>query len=409
MMLEDCAIVLVDEDAFQRKLLARQLANLGVGRTDCFASIDTALAEFDRGLALPQLVFLHVDCEAVDGPALVGALSARGFNGGLVLLDGAGGRVPAAVAEAAAEHTIALLGLLQRPARPSRLLALLERWQRSRPNDGNARADAVTPAGRYTAGAIRAAIERGELLNHYQPKVSIATGEVTGVEALVRWRHPTDGQLPPAQFIHLAEAYGLIDALTVHVLERALADAAQWHAAGLDLPVAVNVSMGNLRTATFPDQVCAALDRAGVAASGLTLEVAEARLKRDTDSVLGILGALHGARVSLSVDDFGIGLSRLEALRTLPFGEIKIDRNVVGSARGNPALQAIIAHSLAIAHEMGITAVAEGVEELADWTVVGISGCDEAQGWFIARPMATAELPSWCVSWARRRLEVLKR
>jgi EAL domain-containing protein (putative c-di-GMP-specific phosphodiesterase class I) len=237
------------------------------------------------------------------------------------------------------------------------------------------------------------------LENHYQPKVALSSGALIGVETLVRWRHPKDGLVFPDQFISTAEEHGIIEQLTRAVLVSALRQARLWNDAGLRLHVSVNVSMDNLAALEFPDFVVHEADAAGVPVSSLVLEVTESRLMRDPLAALDILTRLRLKRIRLSIDDFGTGHSSLAQLRDIPFDELKVDRGFVHGAWGDDSLRAIVEASLNLAQKLGMTTVAEGIEDQADWDYLQSCGCDLAQGYFIAKPMRGPDLTRWLVSW----------
>lgn len=246
---------------------------------------------------------------------------------------------------------------------------------------------------------MRAAIANGELVNYYQPKVRIDTGLVTGVETLVRWHHPKDGLILPDQFIGVAEMNGLIDDLTLAVLFCAFTQARLWEEAGLKLLVAVNLSMDNLKSLNFLDAVAGLVASTGVQQQMIELEVTESRLMADLRISLEILTRLRLKRFRLSIDDFGTGNSSLAQLRDLPFDELKIDQSFVHGAWNNEKLRAMFDSSLNLAKQLVMEAVAEGVENKEDWDFVCKTGCDIAQGYYIAKAMPAADLPAWIRSW----------
>lgn len=219
------------------------------------------------------------------------------------------------------------------------------------------------------------------------------------MEALVRWHHPRDGLVFPDSFIALAEEHGLIDALTHRVLAMALQQARQWREAGLTLQMAVNISMDNLAALDFPDVVVQMAQESETALSSLVLEVTESRLMKDLRAPLDILTRLRLKRISLSIDDFGTGHSSLAQLRDIPFNELKLDRSFISGADKDPSLRAIVEATLAMAHQLGMKVVAEGVEDRADWDFLRALGCDVAQGYFIARPMLGHDIPLWHQRW----------
>jgi EAL domain-containing protein (putative c-di-GMP-specific phosphodiesterase class I) len=271
--------------------------------------------------------------------------------------------------------------------------ALLAKWVTPSPGESRAAKKA------YSANEVRAAILGGELVNFYQPKVDVASGKVVGVESLVRWRHPQDGLVFPDQFIGVAEAHGLIDDLTRAVIREAFAQANIWLNTGLNLRVAINISMANLSTLAFADYIAAAASAAGIAASDIVLEVTESQLMKDLSAPLEILTRLRLRRFRLSIDDFGTGHSSLSQLRDIPFDELKVDQGFVHGAAGNDTLRAIYGASLGLAKQLGMKTVAEGVEDRTDWDFLRKTGCDMAQGYFIAKPMPAEEIPEWISSW----------
>jgi EAL domain-containing protein (putative c-di-GMP-specific phosphodiesterase class I) len=197
----------------------------------------------------------------------------------------------------------------------------------------------------------------------------------------------------------VAEEYGLIDDLTRVVIGEAFAQAKTWQDSGLHLRVSINISMDHLATLEFADYVTAAAVAAGIATDGIVLEVTETRLMNELSAPLEILTRLRLKRFSLSIDDFGTGHSSLSLLRDMPFDELKIDQGFVHGAASNDMLRAIYHASLGLAQQLGMKTVAEGVEDRADWDFLRSTGCDLAQGYFIAKPMPAAEIPDWISAW----------
>ena len=234
---------------------------------------------------------------------------------------------------------------------------------------------------------LRHALERDELVLHYQPKVGLADGEVHALEALVRWRHPQRGLVPPGEFLPAAEHSGLIGPLTEWVLRRALTDQLGWTASGQPWAVSVNVSARNLEVPGFPAQVAALLAETGTPSRRLVLEITETALAGDAVTVERAIGELAALGVGISVDDFGAGFTSLAHLRGLPATEIKIDRAFVKDVAHDPQSRAIVRSVIALAHGLGSRVTAEGVEtaEVYRWLIE--AGCDEAQGYLIGRPV----------------------
>ncbi|GAA4977462.1 putative bifunctional diguanylate cyclase/phosphodiesterase [Actinoplanes utahensis] len=234
---------------------------------------------------------------------------------------------------------------------------------------------------------LRHALERDELVLHYQPKVSLPDGEVEGLEALVRWQHPERGMVPPGDFLPAAEHSGLIVPLTEWVLRRALTDQLGWTAAGQSWAVSVNVSARNLEVAGFPALVARLLAETGTPAHRLVLEVTETALAGDVATVERVIAEVAALGVGLSIDDFGAGFTSLSQLRGKPVAEIKIDRQFVKDVAHDPQSRAIVRSVIELAHGLGSRATAEGIEtaEIYRWLIE--AGCDEAQGYLIGRPV----------------------
>jgi EAL domain-containing protein (putative c-di-GMP-specific phosphodiesterase class I) len=210
----------------------------------------------------------------------------------------------------------------------------------------------------------------------------------------------------PDDFINFAENNGLIDDLTKTVLARALTQARVWRDAGYKLRVAVNLSMDNLVSLNFLEYVAEVTTTAGVAPKDMVLELTESRLMQDQRVPLEILARLRLKRFRLAIDDFGTGNSSLAQLDRIPFEELKIDRGFVHGAAGNDTRRAMFEASLGLARKLQMDAVAEGVEDRADWDFVREQGCDLVQGYFVARPMLAEELPAWMADWELRRADL---
>jgi EAL domain-containing protein (putative c-di-GMP-specific phosphodiesterase class I) len=374
------------------RMLGRQLKNLGLDDVALYERGAEAVDVLERRPDSIGVVFCDLQMPEMDGVEFVRHLVRIGYIGSLVLVSGEEDRILQTVEKLARAHQLRVLGALHKPISPAQLEHLL--------GEKLPRAAAPGVARRiYEPDELRRGIEAGELENHYQPKVALSSGALIGVETLVRWRHPKDGLVFPDQFISTAEEHGIIEQLTRAVLVSALRQARLWNDAGLRLHVSVNVSMDNLAALEFPDFVVHEADAAGVPVSSLVLEVTESRLMRDPLAALDILTRLRLKRIRLSIDDFGTGHSSLAQLRDIPFDELKVDRGFVHGAWGDDSLRAIVEASLNLAQKLGMTTVAEGIEDQADWDYLQSCGCDLAQGYFIAKPMRGPDLTRWLVSW----------
>jgi diguanylate cyclase len=255
--------------------------------------------------------------------------------------------------------------------------------------------DDHTPTRLTLIGDLRQALERNELVVHYQPQVELATGRVSGVEALLRWAHPTRGLLQPDDFMPAAERSGLMDRLTRYVINEALRHQQLWRRAGRELPVAVNISMLNLLDPAFPADVVALLDRWGAPASSLGLEITEHTVVADRVRVEEVLRWLAEHGVTIAIDDFGTGYSSLALLRRLPLHGIKIDRSFVQAMTSDHDDAVIVRSTIELAHNLGLKVIAEGVATSDIYEELLRLGCDVAQGFYLGAALPPQELAQW--------------
>jgi diguanylate cyclase (GGDEF)-like protein len=255
--------------------------------------------------------------------------------------------------------------------------------------------DQHSPTRLVLLGELRRALDEQQLVLHYQPKIDAHIGQVLGVEALVRWQHPDQGLIPPAEFIPLAERTGLIGPLTHYVLDSALRQCQQWRQAGHELAVAVNVSARRLLDLEFPDEVVALLATWQVPARLLMVEITESTIMADPDRALEILGRLNGMGVEVAIDDFGTGYSSMAYLKTLPVHELKIDRSFVVQMTSDSRDAVIVQSTIDLGRNLGLRVVAEGVEDSLTLQHLDLLGCHAVQGYYISRPVPPNDLLSW--------------
>jgi diguanylate cyclase (GGDEF)-like protein len=242
------------------------------------------------------------------------------------------------------------------------------------------------------AGELRRAIEEGELVLHFQPKAELETGCVVGVEALVRWQHPERGFIPPNEFVPIAERTGLIKPLSRYVVAAALRQCGAWRDAGLDLHVAVNLTIPDLLDLELPDLIGALLAETNVRPDQLELEITETTILADPFRVRQVLARLNEMGLRLAIDDFGTGYSSLAYLRRLPVQAIKIDRSFVMDMCENASDATIVRSTIDLGRNLDLDVVAEGVETQEAWDALRALGCTLAQGYFISRPLPAEEL-----------------
>jgi diguanylate cyclase (GGDEF)-like protein len=254
--------------------------------------------------------------------------------------------------------------------------------------------DRFDPARLLLLGQVRSALEGEEFRLHYQPQLDLETGRIVGVEALLRWEHPDRGLLEPAAFVQLVEQTALIRPLTLHVIDRALAQLVRWGERGICLRMSVNLSARNLLDPELPGQIFELLRRHRVSAGQLTVEVTESATMADPERAVGVLEALHAGGVGVSIDDFGTGNASIDYLAKLPASEIKIDRSFITSICEDMRAEAIVRSTIDLARNLKLRVVAEGIETRPALERLAELGCEMGQGYLIARPLPAEELTS---------------
>jgi len=253
--------------------------------------------------------------------------------------------------------------------------------------------DTVTRTHYRLEPQLRTALAQGQFVNHYQPKVELATGRILGVEALIRWMHPDRGLVPPGEFVPALEATGLIREVGRYILQRAVRDWCGWRDAGLAAPrVAVNVAVAQLRDPAFVQDLRDALAQADNDPSALSVEVTESVLISSMQQAIDVLTQVRDLGVPVAIDDFGTGYSSLSYIVTLPVDEVKIDRSFIRRISTDAAYRGIVGTCINLAHNLRLTVVAEGVETEAQARELMSLQCDMAQGYLYSQPLAADEL-----------------
>ena len=254
---------------------------------------------------------------------------------------------------------------------------------------------------------LRQAVELGELRLYLQPKLALATGSVAGAETLVRWQHPQRGLVPPMQFIPFAEQTGFIRVLTMWVFEEAARHWLALHAQGMSVVLSVNLSTRDLLDQELPQKFDALLTQHRVPAEAFCLEITESAIMDDPQRALGTLNRLSALGFKLSIDDFGTGYSSLAYLKRLPVDELKIDKSFVLSMETDQDDAKIVRSTIDLAHNLGLTVVAEGVENAKVWDLLRELNCDQAQGYHMGKPMPASDFVRWSLGWSARQVEAV--
>lgn len=248
--------------------------------------------------------------------------------------------------------------------------------------------------------SLRTALDTDQIVLHFQPKIAVGTGRLIGAEALARWQHPTRGLLPPSEFIPALERTSLIEPFTTHVLTQALKQARTWIDDLCPIPVAVNVSTRCLLDTTFPETIAQCLVAAGVPGELLCVEITENTILADPEVSIDVLRRIRALGVRASIDDFGTGYASMAYLKILPVDEVKVDRSFVKDMVAKGTDRTLVESAIELGHNLGLTVVAEGVEDQATLKALERLGCDAAQGFFFAKALDAATFLSWVKNYA---------
>ncbi|HUQ29647.1 MAG TPA: EAL domain-containing response regulator [Usitatibacter sp.] len=389
MQVNDLRFVVVEDQGFQRWLAGNLLRELGA---------EFVLAAEDGNAALELLtapdppidiVVCDLNMPGMDGMELIRHMGQMRHPASLIVVSGLEKSILGMVELMSREYGVNLLGAIEKPLTARKLKVLVERHRA----DMGATKDPRHAA--LSASDIGAALRDGQLETFYQPKVEMRTGNLKGAEALARWCHPELGLLQPGVFMAAVEADALIDPFTDFITREAARACRQWRNCGLEVDVSVNLSLASLFDVALADRLTGIVRAEGLDPRHVILEVTESSATRDVARKLENLSRLRMNGFGLSIDDFGTGYSSMERLSRVPFTELKIDQAFVKTAAARSSSRAIVEASLQLARRLGIPAVAEGVETHADWELMLGMGCEIAQGYYVGRPMARADMLEW--------------
>ena len=393
MSLADLRVLLVEDHGFQRRLGLRLLGDLGLTHlheaADGFQALDLLRSLPEE----PDVVLVDLDMPGMDGVEFIGIVAQDRLAHSIAVVSAMEPALLHTVQVMAKASGLRVLGCIEKPLTPGKLTTVLSLYETG-PGPTAMPSDVEV-----SLEEVRDALAHGDITAHFQPQAEFGNGKIVGVEALARWRLADGRMVPPAVFVPLMEAGGLVDELTGLMLAQACAWSKRWRARGLDLRVSVNVSAQNLTGPEVADRYEAVLREHGVSPEHIVLEITESSVMSDTARGLGMLARLRLKGFGLSVDDFGTGYSSLSQLSQIPFTELKIDRGFVSGAPTQPRKRAMIETSLDLARKLDLCVVAEGVETDDEWQLLAQLGCDFAQGYLISAPVPGDELPDAIQRW----------
>lgn len=380
--------LVVDDEELMRDFLCMAVQKSGVGSVSSANCGSDALDQIEESHKQIDIILCDLQMPEMDGIEVIRHLANDGYGGGIVLVSGEDKRVLKTAENMASVRGLNVIGSLSKPVPVHNIIALMNKYAVLEQKTSWSMPD-------VTADELDDAIRAGEIVAHYQPQIDIKTGRVKCAETLARWPHPERGMISPDIFIDMAERHDLIDALTDRIITQATVQGADWHRQGIDINVAINISMNNLRHLDFPDRLHDIVNNAGMDIKKLVIEITESQLVKDLGTCLDILTRLRLKGPTLSIDDFGTGYASMEHLKEMPFEELKIDRAFVNGACKDDTARAILESSIFLAKQLNMATVAEGVETSNDWDLVTALGCDVIQGYYIAPPMDIETFNNW--------------
>jgi len=379
---------IVDDDIQTAELLCAVIENIDL---DC-QTFTEAKQFLHTSVENNDVILLDLNMPDVDGIEVIRTLAKNNCQARLVLISGHDKSVLHSAEQLARARSLNFVASFTKPIEIEKLQNFLKQTSLNISASKTTRPDAdVMPS----VEELQHAITCRELLLHYQPKIDICTGKLTGVEALVRWQHPERGLIYPNLFISLAEENNLIGELTALVISMSMEQSRNWQDNGLTTQISVNVSADNITSLSLPEQLTNMLSNNRLDPHMLTLEVTESALMSELVTSLDILTRLRMKGFGLSIDDFGTGYSSLSQLHRIPFTELKIDQSFIMSMSDDIESRAIVKTCILLGHELNMKVVAEGVETGEALRKLNTLGCDIAQGYYISRPIPAQELLEW--------------
>ncbi|STQ90966.1 EAL domain-containing protein (putative c-di-GMP-specific phosphodiesterase class I) [Iodobacter fluviatilis] len=395
-------VFIVEDSLIQRMHAAALCTELGL-RVMGEASDGNEALLLLQNSPLPDVMLIDLEMPGMDGIELIQELAHREIAVSVIVSSAKEDALISSVETMLQAYGLPVLGAIKKPLTLPQLSKALDHFKPISKESPQSRPEVV-----MAASEITKALVEHQFIAYFQPKISIKTGVIKGVETLIRWQHPEKGLVMPSQFISIAEEQGLINELTMEILDLALQQCRHWHERGLKITVAINLSMLSLSNSTFAEHIAQKVASYAIDPSFIVLEITETAVMGDVGNALGTLARLRLKGFGLSIDDYGTGFSSMQQLSRIPFTELKLDRSFVDGAHAKPHLRAILASAIEIAKKLDLRSVAEGVECVEDLAVLQELGCDIVQGYLTAKPMPGDEIVPWLKSNNQRLRELCK-
>ena len=383
--------LVVDDDRDQRYLLARTLSGMGTARVVEASSGHEALEILDRLGQAVDIVVTDLQMPEMDGMELLRRIGERKLPVAVILVSGLDGVLLASAATMGQAYGVRVIGTIEKPATRANFHSVLRHFRTPAPEAAAGNDVVFAPS----AQDVLAGISAAQIEPFFQAVVELGSGHVVGAEALARWRHPKRGILGPDVFLPPLARAGYLDELSWIMLSLSAMEAGLWRRADLRMTVSVNVSATSLADPGYADAVTQIVTGHGLDPSAMILELTE------TEAILNIAAALENLTrlrirgFGLAIDDYGVGYSSMQALSRMPFTEIKIDRSFVSAAATDPKYRLMVEHTIAVAHQLGLKTVAEGVETGTERDLLASLGCDRIQGYLIGKPVEGSGFLRW--------------
>ena len=391
--------LIVDDDEFMLDVVEETLRSFGLRNVARATSGQAALRAMDLPGGQPELLICDLNMENIDGIEFLRHLGARQAQSAVIVLSASDTRILHSINALAGEHNLRFLGSLKKPLEVADLHDVLLKLRLPHPEPVEESSGRLRDAEYLSAAELAEGMRAGSAEVAFQPIFSVRRRQVVGAECLLRWKDPHHGSLPPEFVVLSAEERDLIVPLTEIVLRQALQALAEWSRLEEGLSVAVNLSSKSLSRLDLPETLSRTVRTAGIEPQRVILEVSEAGAFSNAASSLEVINrlALRGFRIA--IDDFGIGQSNLQKLNSLPFSQLKVDKSFVQGAREHAVSRALVESSVSLAHTLEMSVIAEGAETQEDLEFAIRAGCDEIQGYAIARPMPAWAFLPWKKIW----------